>query len=371
MKYDDAEFYFLDFTTDLPNENGGRHIGLFLEWAILRGLASEEHLKAADALRSGKTNGVDYLFDACDGKLMSSDLNAEGNLFVSTCYRHVLPDFIAAMNVREDASNDEIFGAELTQQRHDRILWELDKRFGDFRHQQGMPGKEALSERVLAVIEPAMQAAGFPPVPDGNWGSHSVHRWFGRKGAWGSHGFTVVSEVSSSFYGVRVEFAVEIKRLADAIYREKEADIGNVTAVQPAATIPFERFAEGWNGPMQVYDMRSPGFWIFHEDEIEPLATWLAERLRRFAVPVLRGLDGVDAIALALGTKPMAASPIYDIDNPYTMLLAAEMARHPRLGAMLDEVEQALHAVKGTPTWTQKGSLALIKRIRARSRGLL
>jgi hypothetical protein len=53
MKYDDAENYFLNFTTDLPIENGGRAIALCLEWAILRGLANEELSKYTADLRSG------------------------------------------------------------------------------------------------------------------------------------------------------------------------------------------------------------------------------------------------------------------------------------------------------------------------------
>ena len=98
MKYDDAEYYFLNFETDLPNENGGRHIGLFLEWAILRGLASAELMQHASALRSGETLGLDLLFDQCDGKLMDEDLGDEGNAFAADYYEaHHLDDFIAAM----------------------------------------------------------------------------------------------------------------------------------------------------------------------------------------------------------------------------------------------------------------------------------
>ena len=121
---------------------------------------------------------------------------------------------------------------------------------------------------------------------------------------------------------------------------------------------------------MQVYDMRSPGFWIFRDEDIEPLAQWLAERLRTFALPLLRNLDSVDAIALAHGTRPITASPLYDLDDNYAPLLAMEMARHPRLGAYLDETEQALRALEKR-TSRQDGSLELIERIRSRSRVFL
>lgn len=371
MKYDDAEYYFLDFTTDLPNENGGRHMGLFLEWAILRGLASAELMQEADKLRSGATTGLDLLFDHCDGKLYTDDFNDEGNTFVSACYQHVLPEYVQAMNVGKDATNDEIFGTELTQQRHDRVLWMLDRYYAGWRSNLGMPDKQALSDRVMAIIAPVVQAAGFAAV-DGGYGSHSVCSRFERRGVWGSHGVSIVAEDSSFFYGVQVELTVDIDRLCDAIYKEKSDDLGGVSSLQWSATIPFKRFAEGWNSPMQVYDMRSPGFWIFRDEEIEPLAQWLAERLRRFALPLLRGLDGVDAIALTHGTKPITASPLHDpdFDDSYAALLAVEMARHPRLGAFLDETERALRAL-AKPTPRQQGALELIKRIRTRSRAFL
>lgn len=377
MKYDDAEYYFLDFETDLPNENGGRHIGLFLEWAILRGLASERLMAHAGALRDGATSGLDLLFDHCDGKLWDQDLNAEGNAFAADYYaKHHVADFIAAMNLKPEAPVDAIFGADLTQQRRARVLWQLDRRYSDWRRRFGLPGNDALLERLLAVIRPVAEACGFaclPRSPAGTWKLVEACATFERSGPWGRQRFDLIaSDNPEWFYGVRVELTVSIPALSAAIYAEKEADVGNVTAVQPAAAIGFLRLAEGWNGPLQVYDMRSPGFWIFRDEDIDPLAQWLAVRLRRFALPALRDLDGIDAIALAFGMRPAAASPIHDADDPYPALLAAEMARHPRLGAMLIEAEQAVHAIDAKKrAFHQEGVLKLVARIRQRSKALI
>jgi len=41
MKYDDAEFCFLNFETELANEKGGTHTGMYLAWAAQRGLLGE------------------------------------------------------------------------------------------------------------------------------------------------------------------------------------------------------------------------------------------------------------------------------------------------------------------------------------------
>jgi hypothetical protein len=373
MKYDDAEYYFLNFETELPNENGGRHIGLFLEWAIRRGFASASLMQHADALRRGATNGVDILFDECDGKLMDQDLNDEGNAFATAVYdAHVLKDFIEAMNLKPDAEVDAIFGADFTVQRQRRVLWELDRRYSDWRRQFGLPDKDALLERLLSVIRPAAEAAGFPLVPDIAWGSHERRATFARSGPWGVQQFHIAAvDGPGWFYGARVELRVHIPALHKAIYAEKTADLFNVTSLQDSARIPFIRFAETYDGPVDDYS-NDPGFWVFRDDAIEPLAQWLAQRLRSFALPLLRGLDGIDALALEYGKKPATASPIHEPRDPYAALLSAEMARHPRLGAMLDEAEQAIREVpQGKLFFEEQGALKLIPRIRQRSRALL
>lgn len=373
MKYDDAEYYFLNFETDLPNENGGRHIGLFLEWAILRGLASTEHMEHASALRSGEASGLDLLFDQCDGKLMDEDLGDEGNLFAADYYEaHHLDDFIAAMNLDADAGVDEIFGADLNRQRHRRVLWQLDRRYSDWRRKAGLPNKEALLERLVAVIGPAVEAVGFPRVVDDGWGTHEKRMSFARQGEWGEQRFDLVAvDIPEWFYGVRAKLTVDIPRLYDALYAEKREDFGIASIVQFGASIPFERIAEGWSGSLDDYG-HDHGFWIFRDEDIEPFAQWLATRLRSFALPLLRGLDGIDALALEYGAKPPSASPIHDPQDPYAALLSAEMARHPRLGAMLDETEQAVRAIDvSARSNLQHGALSLIARIRERSRTLI
>ena len=370
MKYDDAEYYFLNFETALPNENGGRHMGLFLEWAIRRGLASAELMRSAEAVRSGVTSGLDLLFEQCDGKLLDADLGEEGNAFATEYYeKHHLADFVTAMNLDADAEVDAIFGADLTPQRHSRVLWQLDRRYSDWRRKFGLPNKEALLERLSAIIKPAVEAAGFPHVPDDRWGSHERLATFARRGEWGEQTFELTAvDVPEWFYGVRVRLAVHIPRLYQAICAEKRTDIGVVTCLQDSARIPFARCAEGWAGPLEDYS-RDPGFWIFRDDEIEPVAQQLAARLRSFALPLLRGLDGIDALALEYGRKPAGVSPIHDPKDPYAALLSAEMARHPRLGAMLDEAERAIGALPPDQrTNDQHGALALIPRIRERSK---
>lgn len=73
-------------------------MGLFLEWAILRGLASPELMTSAPALRNRSKTGLDLLFDQSDGKLMDDDFGEEGNAFATAIYEaHYLDDFIAVL----------------------------------------------------------------------------------------------------------------------------------------------------------------------------------------------------------------------------------------------------------------------------------
>lgn len=368
MKYDDAEYYYLNFTTDLPNEAGGRHIGLFLEWAVLRGLASEELNEQASPLRSGATNYSDLLFDHCDGKLMDDDLGPEGNAFAADYYeKYHLDDVAAALNVEDEEDDDAFFAAELTPQRHRRVLWQLDRRYSDWRRQFGLLDKEALLERVLAIIAPAAEAAGFPRVAPSGFGTHHAFATFERRnGADAQRCDLIAIDHSEWFYGVRVECAVYLEALYDKLYAEKTVDLEIASSTQYAAEIPFTGFAQGWHGPTQTYLQGDHGFWIFRDEDIEPLAQWLATRLRDFALPVLRELSSVATLAQAYATTPLSASPIHDARDAYAALLAAEMVQHPRLDAMLDETEQALRTPGRHLTAYEAGQLKLIARIRAR-----
>lgn len=325
-------------------------------------------------MRRGETTGLDLLFDHCDGKLWDGDLNDEGNAFAADAYdRWCMEDFIAAMNCKAESSADEIFAVEITPQRHDRVLCQWDRRYSDWLRQFGLPDKDALLARLLVAIQPVAEDAGFPRVAHSACGSHQVSATFECAAAWGYRRFEVAAvDIPQSFYGVRVRLHVHHDHVYDVICDEKRLDQGVGPSLQACADISFASLAEGWDGPLHDYLMQDCGFWIFRDAQIEALASWLAGRLRTFALPTLRDLDGIDALALAYGTKPMSASPIHEPRDPYPALLSAEMARHPRLGQMLVETETAIRAARSTGlTWDQESALGLIERIRVRSRAWL
>ena len=91
MKYDRDEWHSNgNFPADLPPENGGTHIGMFLAWAIIHGLAGPDHHRRSktelDAVQARLMTGREFLRRRCGGKFWSCDLNDEGNAFAKEYY---------------------------------------------------------------------------------------------------------------------------------------------------------------------------------------------------------------------------------------------------------------------------------------------
>lgn len=86
MKYDDASWHYGgDFPVTLPTDAGGTHIGMFVGWAVLNGLAGAIHLNdyADDLARLSqrRTTPGAWFMTSCDEKFVDEDLNEEGNRF--------------------------------------------------------------------------------------------------------------------------------------------------------------------------------------------------------------------------------------------------------------------------------------------------
>jgi hypothetical protein len=91
IAYDRADWHYgSDFPKDLAPESGGTHIGMFVAWAILRGLEGELHREespeALEQVRRREMTGRDFLMTECDEKFWEEDLNEEGNAFARAYY---------------------------------------------------------------------------------------------------------------------------------------------------------------------------------------------------------------------------------------------------------------------------------------------
>jgi len=92
MAYDRFDWHYGsdDYPSDLPSENGGTHIGIFLAWAIINNLEGEElqedSKESLDAVRQMSMTGREFLIKECDEKFWDIDLNDEGNDFAKHYY---------------------------------------------------------------------------------------------------------------------------------------------------------------------------------------------------------------------------------------------------------------------------------------------
>ena len=81
-----------DYPQDLPYENGGIHIGMYIAWILNNNLygamhrESEKDIQAVNQVISRKVTGLDFLINQCDEKFWDADLNEEGKAFTEFYY---------------------------------------------------------------------------------------------------------------------------------------------------------------------------------------------------------------------------------------------------------------------------------------------
>lgn len=93
-----------EYPSDLPYENSGTHIGMYLAWIINNHLLSEDLeedcAEEAQAVCNRTMTGRDFLIDVCDEKFLDDDLSEEGLNFTNSYYndfddnsRHYFEDY--------------------------------------------------------------------------------------------------------------------------------------------------------------------------------------------------------------------------------------------------------------------------------------
>lgn len=157
-----------DYPDDLPKENGGTHIGMYIAWIINTGLASAKLQKYAGnslpLLRDRKITGRVLLFCDLDEKFFDSLLTKEGKEFTRDYYEtdSYITDY------------DEVLAAELPTAYHvedswenyDRIAAVIDQRFARWRQGEKppiSPAKAAQKEAEDAYVTAVLEAAGKDP----------------------------------------------------------------------------------------------------------------------------------------------------------------------------------------------------------------
>jgi hypothetical protein len=91
MTYDKIDWHSgNNFPKELPPENGGTHIGMFLTWIITNNLIGLLHIenskKSIEKVKNHQMTGKEFLVKECDSKFWDEDLNDEGNSFAKFYY---------------------------------------------------------------------------------------------------------------------------------------------------------------------------------------------------------------------------------------------------------------------------------------------
>lgn len=140
MVYDRSDWHYGgDYPEELPPENGGTHIGMFLAWAINNHLEGELHketsLSSLEAVRNREITGREFLEKECDGKFWEEDLNAEGNAFAKYYYEsdRYYSDYESALA----EGLPTLYHVENSWVNYDKIASIIDAQYSKWKNTQG------------------------------------------------------------------------------------------------------------------------------------------------------------------------------------------------------------------------------------------
>jgi len=139
MKYDDAAWHYGgSFSEGLPDEAGATHIGMFLGWALVRGLAGDylldEEDSAADIKRVQARDLLprEFFLRYCDGKLWDDDLSDEGNAFALAYYDDDSTPYYSDLAKLSDGL-DSVYHIPNSWESFDKIVEVIDKRYEEWK----------------------------------------------------------------------------------------------------------------------------------------------------------------------------------------------------------------------------------------------
>jgi hypothetical protein len=140
VAYDRADWHYGgDYPNDLPPENGGTHIGIFLAWAINNNLEGEFHKEESPsslaAVRNREITGREYLETECDEKFWEEDLSEEGNAFAKHYYESntYYSDYESALAV----GLPTLYHVKNSWENYDKIAPIISSRYLKWRNTQG------------------------------------------------------------------------------------------------------------------------------------------------------------------------------------------------------------------------------------------
>jgi hypothetical protein len=138
MKYDDASWHSEgNFPGDLPPEAGATHIGMFVAWAFLAGLAGDIHISDfpndIPSLEARSVTPGAFFLASCDGKFTDEDLNQLGNAFTCDYFDSAKGSYLADYEAILGEGLAELYYVKDTWANFDRLKPVLDTRFRHWR----------------------------------------------------------------------------------------------------------------------------------------------------------------------------------------------------------------------------------------------
>ena len=143
MKYDDASWHYEgDYPEGLAPEAAMTHIGMFLGWAVDRGMEGKDLKRECatelELFKAREITGAQLLGRCCDGKLTSEDLNAEANDFAAEYYeKKYFDDYAGTCGEDDDVS---IYEAPDKWERFGEVSKIIDERYDAWRTKKSRKG---------------------------------------------------------------------------------------------------------------------------------------------------------------------------------------------------------------------------------------
>jgi len=129
-----------NFPENLPAENGGTHIGMFLTWIIENDLYGNLHREGSkDSIQKvlkREWTGRDFLINECDEKFWEDCMNEEGNQFTKFYYDTEREGgtsyFLADYSWLFGATVESLYEIENSWDNYDKLKPLIDQRYGDW-----------------------------------------------------------------------------------------------------------------------------------------------------------------------------------------------------------------------------------------------
>ena len=137
MKFDDASWHYGgDFPEELPEEAGATHIGMFVAWCLLNGLAGEIHTvelkKDFDTLRSRALTPGAWFINVCDSTFTDEDLTDDGIAFTESYYDADEAEYLADYESTLGAGLESLYHIPDTWASYDALAPILAQRFSEW-----------------------------------------------------------------------------------------------------------------------------------------------------------------------------------------------------------------------------------------------